>query len=259
MATTTIPPEREIPEQSEPPRSLVKLYIWEMPVRFAHWMIVASLVVLGFTGYYIHAPFLVSITPTQYVMGTMRFIHLCAGWVLMSAFVLRVYWFFAGNIWAHWRAFVPLTKRQQDSLKTTFTYYSFFSGHPFNQAGHNALAGMAYLGIYALIGFECFTGLVLFSDVRQSPLLSFFVGWSKHLLSEQYMRMLHYGALFGFMVFFIHHIYSAVLTAHEERNGLMESIFTGYKLVSPDLVKEELASGKEQRKLRLTPWKKSQK
>jgi Ni/Fe-hydrogenase 1 B-type cytochrome subunit len=78
-------------------------------------------------------------------------------------------------------------------------------------------------------------------------------------MNVQYMRLLHYGALFGFIGFFIHHLYSAVLTAHEERNGLMESIFTGYKLVSPDLVKEELSSGKEQRSIHLLPRKRGKK
>lgn len=259
MATTTVPPERELFRKNDPPRPIVKLYVWEMPVRISHWLIVASLAVLGFTGYYIHNPFLVSHSPTQYVMGTMRFIHITAGWVLMVAFLLRLYWFFAGNIWANWRAFLPLTKRQKKSLKTTFTYYTFFTGHPFNQAGHNALAGATYLTIYALIAFECFTGLVLFSDVRGSGTLNHLLGWSKHIMNVQYMRMLHYGTLFGFMGFFVHHLYSAVLTAHEERNGLMESIFTGYKLVSPELVKEELTNGKEQRSIHLLPGKRSKK
>lgn len=251
MATTTVPPERELFRKNAPPSPIVKLYVWELPVRISHWLIAASLAVLGFTGYYIHDPFLVSYSPTQHVMGTMRFIHITAGWVLLSALLLRVYWFCAGNIWACWRAFLPLTKRQKKSLKTTFTYYSFFTGHPFNQAGHNALAGMTYLIIYALVAFECFTGLVLFSAGRDSSTLSWLVGWSTHILDIQYMRMLHYGTLFGFMIFFIHHIYSAVLTSHEERNGLMESIFTGYKLVSPQLVREELENGKEQRSLKL--------
>lgn len=259
MATTTVPPERELFKKNDPASPIVKLYVWELPVRIAHWLIAASLAVLGFTGYYIHEPFLVSYSPTQYVMGTMRFIHITSGWVLLSALLIRLYWFFAGNIWASWRAFVPLTRRQRKSLKRTFTYYSFFSGHPFNQAGHNALAGMTYLIIYALVGFECFTGLALYAVGRSSATLWFLFGWSTHILDIQYMRMLHYGTLFGFMVFFIHHIYSAVLTAHEERNGLMESIFTGYKLVSPELVREELDTGKEQRSLRLLPWKRRNK
>jgi Ni/Fe-hydrogenase 1 B-type cytochrome subunit len=32
-------------------------------------------------------------------------------------------------------------------------------------------------------------------------------------------------------VFVIHHVYSAVLVSWEERNGLIESIFTAYKFI----------------------------
>jgi hypothetical protein len=39
------------------------------------------------------------------------------------------------------------------------------------------------------------------------------------------------GYIFGFIAFTIHHVYSAVLVSAEERNGLIESIFTGYKFV----------------------------
>ena len=37
--------------------------------------------------------------------------------------------------------------------------------------------------------------------------------------------------MFAFFIFVIHHVYSAQLVSWEERNGLIESIFTGYKFV----------------------------
>jgi hypothetical protein len=37
--------------------------------------------------------------------------------------------------------------------------------------------------------------------------------------------------MFGFWMFFIHHIYTAILVSVEEENGLMDSIFSGYKFV----------------------------
>jgi Ni/Fe-hydrogenase 1 B-type cytochrome subunit len=37
--------------------------------------------------------------------------------------------------------------------------------------------------------------------------------------------------MFAFFIFVIHHVYSAVLVSWEERNALVESIFTGYKFV----------------------------
>ena len=39
---------------------LVRVYVWEWPVRLAHWLIVISLFFLSWTGLYIGSPFLIS-------------------------------------------------------------------------------------------------------------------------------------------------------------------------------------------------------
>jgi len=52
--------------------------------------------------------------------------------------------------------------------------------------------------------------------------------------------------MFAFFIFVIHHVYSAVLVSSEERNGLIESIFTGYKfLPEAELQEAEAAKGKD--------------
>ena len=47
--------------------------------------------------------------------------------------------------------------------------------------------------------------------------------------------------MFAFFAFVIHHVYSAVLVSWQERNGLIESIFTGYKFVPRDELEEDVA------------------
>ena len=34
--------------------------------------------------------------------------HEISGFVLIAAFTLRVYWFFKGNFWARWSAYIPI-------------------------------------------------------------------------------------------------------------------------------------------------------
>ena len=41
-----------------PETELVRTYVWEKPVRIAHWLIFFAFVSLSFTGLYIHRPFL---------------------------------------------------------------------------------------------------------------------------------------------------------------------------------------------------------
>jgi Ni/Fe-hydrogenase 1 B-type cytochrome subunit len=75
----------------------VRTYVWELPVRVSHWFIVLPIAVLSFTGYYMHNPFIVAKSDTTFLMARLRYIHLVAGSVLISAFLLRMYWFFVGN------------------------------------------------------------------------------------------------------------------------------------------------------------------
>jgi Ni/Fe-hydrogenase 1 B-type cytochrome subunit len=70
-------------------------------------------------------------------------------------------------------------------------------------------------------------------------MLGFFVNWIPRWIDIQYLRETHFLAMYAFWVFFIHHLYSALLTSSEEKNGCMESIFTGYKFASEaDLLRE---------------------
>ncbi len=220
--------------------NVVRVYVWELPVRLAHWIIVAALVVLAFTGTYLHSPFLVSVGNNAWVMGTMRYIHLLAAFVFMAAALLRFYWFFAGNHWANWRQFLPLEKERRGGMRGMLKYYLFFRWRPVSAIGHNALAGSAYTMIYGLVIAEILTGLALFDNVLGGPVLHFFIGWLPRLIDLQYLRAIHFGGMFLFGIFVIHHVYSAVLISKEEKSGLMESIFTGYKYFSKDEIERKL-------------------
>ena len=208
---------------------LDRVYVWQLPVRLAHWVIVVCLVVLSFTGVYIHRPFLVAVDSRAWTMGTMRFIHVLTGFVLMCALMWRFYWFFAGNRWSSWRQFIPLKKERRAGISKMLRYYLFLRWTPPEEVGHNALAGATYCVIYGLLVLELLTGLALFDNVLGSGTLHSFIGWLPMLVNLQYLRMIHYGVMFLFGAFLIHHVYSAVLVSREEKNGIMESIFSGYK------------------------------
>jgi Ni/Fe-hydrogenase 1 B-type cytochrome subunit len=106
---------------------------------------IPAVIVLSFTGYYIHNPFIVAKSSTTFLMATIRFIHEVAGFVFISAFLLRLYWFFMGNNWSNWRAFVPIHRRQWRGMGRMVAYYSFLRKDLVHQVGHNALAAVTYL------------------------------------------------------------------------------------------------------------------
>src|ERR1019366_3790922 len=69
----------------EPASAPVRVYVWELPVRVSHWFIFLPVLVLSFTGYYMHNPFIVAKSSAPFLMATMRFTHLVAGSVFISA------------------------------------------------------------------------------------------------------------------------------------------------------------------------------
>jgi Ni/Fe-hydrogenase 1 B-type cytochrome subunit len=228
--------EAHRPEPAFPP---VRVYVWELPVRVSHWFIFLPVVVLSFTGYYMHNPFIVGKSGTTFLMATIRFIHVVAGFVFISAFLLRLYWFFMGNDWSNWRAFVPTHRRQWRGMGSMVAYYSFLRKDLTHHVGHNALAAVTYLLIFTFMLIEIITGLTLYTIVRGKWLLGWLFGWIPGVIDIQNIRLIHFCVMFAFFAFVIHHVYSAVLVSWEERNGLIESIFTGYKFVPKDELEDD--------------------
>jgi len=201
-------------------------------VRLVHWTIVLCLIVLSITGYYIHHPFLSGsggVGDPGFTMGWIRFIHETFGFIFIAAVLARIYWAFAGNPYASWRSILPITQEQRQDLTGTLRYYGFLQREPVAGNGHNPLAALAYLAVY--IGFIVtgITGLALFAWVtRQEPWTTLF-GWAWHVMSLPGLRLLHFLLMMWYIVFFVHHLYSAILIDVEERNGELSSIITGWK------------------------------
>jgi Ni/Fe-hydrogenase 1 B-type cytochrome subunit len=226
--------------------NLIRVYVWEWPVRIAHWLIFVSILVLGFTGYYMYDPFILSRGHSAFLMGTMRFIHEVTGFVFFSAFLLRTYWFFRGNRWARWPQFLLIDGERWRGAQNMLRYYLFLRREPENRVGHNPLAGATYSAVYTLAAVEILTGLALFDHVLHNSVLHFFIGWIPALISIQYVREIHFLGLFVFLAFLIHHVYSAALMSIEERSGLVGSMFSGYKALPAEFVAADPASRGEE-------------
>ncbi len=231
------------PLPGTPGSELIRSYIWEMPVRVTHWTTFLAIVVLSATGYYIHDPYLLVKAKTAYVMGTARFIHVVAGFVLTMSFLVRIYWLFAGNRCARLSAFIPTRRWQWRQMWQMFKYYSFLRWRPVVRVGHNPLAGLTYTGILLLTLVSILTGFVLFSWTAQTGFLKAVFGWAANVFGIQYIRQVHFFLMYIFIAFAIHHVYSAVVVSIEEKNGLLESIVTGYKYIPERELREDECAG----------------
>jgi Ni/Fe-hydrogenase 1 B-type cytochrome subunit len=230
----------------KPAHEQVRVYVWELPVRLAHWIIVITIATLSITGYYMHSPFVVPHGRTAYVMGTMRFVHILSGFAFLCGVLIRVVWMFAGNRWASWDQLIPTTRKRVIDFIDTARYYGFMKWSPTPHIGHNSMAGAAYAAVYGMAIAEIITGLTLYSQVLGSKFLLLFFGWIPRFLDIQWLREIHFIIMFGFWMFFIRHLYTAILVSIEEENAVMESIFSGYKFVPEHELREALAEEDEE-------------
>lgn len=203
-----------------------RVYVWEVPVRLTHWVTVLAILVLSGTGFYIGDPIFGG---SVSLMAWMRGVHRITAYVFIAGVMLRTYWAFAGNEWASWRALFPyLTAEGRRQTARTFLYYTFLRRQPPGGLGHNPLAGMAYSAVVALMVAEILTGFALQSLGGGGWRRALF-GWIFSLISLQGVRLVHHMIMWLLLGFAVHHVYSAVLMDLEEKNGLLTSIFTGYK------------------------------
>lgn len=225
----------------DPAPGQVRVYIWELPIRVSHWVMVLSILSLSITGYYMHSPYMVAGGRTAFVMGTMRFVHLLSAFAFTAAFLLRLVWFFLGNRWARLDQYFPTTKKRAKGLVAVGKYYAFMAWSPIAYIGHNPMAGAAYVAVYGMVIVEILTGFALYSQVLGSRYLNFCIGWLPRLIDIQWLREIHFLLMFGFWMFFIHHLYTAILISIEEESGIMDSIFSGYKFVPEDDLRKDMA------------------
>jgi Ni/Fe-hydrogenase 1 B-type cytochrome subunit len=213
-------------------RSDFVVYVWERPVRLAHWCIAVSIAVLAATGIYIGNPFLVVTGPAgqHFAMGWAKVIHSYAALVFTLAVVARIVWMFIGNQYARWDQFLPVHRSRWSRLLPTVQFYVFLRTRPPAGVGHNPLAGVTYVLVYGLCLLAMATGLALYA-ASNGGFMSGFAFLIPLVGGLQTARWIHHVVMWLLLGIAIHHVYSAVLMSTTEVTATMESIFSGYKFV----------------------------
>lgn len=213
---------------------LIRVYVWEWPVRLCHWLIVLSLVVLSVTGILIGTPLLsvAGEARDHFVMGWIRTVHFYTAIVFSLSVLSRVLWMFQGNIYSHWDKYIPVRAKRRRAILPTLNFYLFRLRKPPGFVGHNPLAGMVYTGIFALYFVMVATGFALYSSQADvSSPIRFFRFLIPMVGGLQSARLVHHVVMWLLLAFAVHHVYSSVLMSQIEANATTESMFSGYKFV----------------------------
>lgn len=202
---------------------------WSAGYIIEHWVRVISIVVLTFTGLYIHWPFIAG-GPESFIMAWMRFFHFVAAYALILGLVVRVYMAFRSTFDSDWRDF-SITENIKN-IPDILGYYLFIKGSHKDYRKYNPLQALAYLFVALVIIFTALTGGALYHGrvflILTAP-DSF--RWVSNLLGgESYTRIWHILSMWFFIVFMLIHVYMSIMISMINKDKTFSSIFTGYKL-----------------------------
>jgi len=223
-----------------------RVYVWEQPVRWFHWINALCILVLGVTGYLIaHPPALMNSGEANfsYWFGKLRFVHFMTGYVFLANFLFRLYWASVGNKYTHWRNFFPVSKKQIQQVWAVLKVDVLQSSDkPVHVLGHNSVAYFTYMGTGLLTVFQVVSGFALYAPMSQF--------WFAHLFdwvvpifgSEQNLRLFHYAVLWLFAVFTFIHVYLVFYHDYVEGHGVLSSMVGGWKFMETEKVSQEEAA-----------------
>lgn len=215
-----------------------KTFIWSWLLRLFHWTFVFSIATLILTGLYINSPLgitQVEVNPS-FLMVTMRYLHFMAAYTFIASFLIRLYLLFFGNKYERFSDFLPVSKKNLQSLVKTIKFYLYLSRDYEHKHGHNVLAGTVYFIIFLLSLFMIFSGLFMLY-----PENSFITSMGSFIFGTvQMARFVHFLLSWIFILFILFHIYILVWNDIKFLEGLISSIFTGYKFFPTKEIKEDI-------------------
>ncbi len=206
-----------------------RVKIWGVLLRLFHWAFALSILTLLVTGYYIHNPFALGPwpgVPTTFIMAKIRLFHFIAGYIFISALIVRSYLLIFGNRFERFTDFIPCTPRNLKRLWHTIKAYLYFEPHE-SHGGHNPLAGTVYLAIIILGFFLGLSGLfLLYPESRTWAHWGFVV-----FGTQQIARMFHYFLFWVFFIFVLVHLYLVIWNDLFGSEAIISSIFSGRKFL----------------------------
>jgi len=177
--------------------------------RITHWVHLLSMVILAFTGFYIHNPFF------DGNMQLMRTMHFICMYTVLIALVARLYFLFIGRtanvkgtreVKPDLASFLP-QKENKGQFFQTIKYYLFMrKSHPIS-GKYNPLQKLAYTAMAALLIAQAYTGFAIYGPFDQIGIFA----WGTNLVGGlMVIRQIHYLIMWLFILITMIHVYLSV-------------------------------------------------
>lgn len=217
------------------PHEFQRIYVWELPVRFYHWLNALCILVLTVTGFIIANPPAINTASEAYAsywFGTVRFIHFIAAYVFVFNFAFRIYWGFVGNQYSNWKNFLPLRLAQfREVLSVLRVDILQSSNKALISVGHNALASLTYFAMFLVFLFQVASGFALYAKMSHSWFPQLFTWMLPIFGGDAGLRQWHHLATWFFIIFTVIHVYLVFYHDYVEGNGVLSSMAGGWKFL----------------------------
>ena len=173
-----------------------------------HWINLISMIMLAFSGFYIHFPFFGGF------MGVARGMHFVAMYVIIINLIFRIIAAFfvktatqlgSRQVDTDIKNWLPQTENKHQFFETV-KYYLFMRNEGVISAKYGPLQKMAYLATIPLTFIQAYTGFAIYGPSQDMGL---FAGGTAMVGGPMNMRIIHYFIMWVFIVFTMIHAYLA--------------------------------------------------
>ncbi len=209
----------------------IKIYVWEFPVRFTHWINFFCILILSVTGYYIGSPLDHVLYSKQYIMSWIRFIHFVAAYTFMVSFIIRIYWSMVGNEYANIMKWIPFTRERMRDLFNDIRHHLVLDIKATYRIGHTKLGSFMFFILQIIFLFSLVSGFAMYSAKHPGEYWKVIGGWVQTNMSVDGMKSYHKTLMYIFLIFVPSHMFMSWINNVKHKNRLIRSIFSGHKLV----------------------------
>ncbi len=223
-----------------------RVYVWENPVRFFHWTTVITVFTLVVTGLLIAnpPPIINNVEPANsFWFGYVRVIHYIAAYILIAVSIFRLYWAFAGNRFAKWNNFIPLSKKSIENILYVLRVDIFLmkdKKHKLSNIsiGHNYLAAFSYFIMAMIFLLQTATGFALVGDNSTWFLPKLFHWVVLFFGGDIVVRYIHHILTWLFLAFIVIHVYLVLYHDYIEARGEASAMISGFKFIRAERLEE---------------------
>jgi len=212
------------------------IYVYEAPLRAWHWINAITLTVLAVTGYLIGSPppSVPGEATDWFLMGTIRWLHFSAGYVLAVGWLVRIYWAAVGN--PHSRQLFKFPFWSLTYWKGVLWeagWYAFMRKEPKKYVGHNPLAQFVMFIVFTLgMFFMIITGFALYAEGTGLDSWQYMLfGWVFDIFpNSQTVHTWHHLGMWALITYTIIHIYAAVREDIMSRQSMISTMISGERM-----------------------------